>query len=74
MTTSPCPCKRPLPDDARLLTAKEAADTLSIGTRTLSRFVTLGRIRPVRFSARCVRFRLTDVRTLIDSAQKARTP
>ena len=62
-----------VPDDLRLLSAREAASALGIATRTLSRFVSLGRIRPIRFSARCVRFKLSDLKALVDSAQ-ARTP
>ena len=70
-----CACKTvAVPDDVRLLSAREAADALGIATRTISRLVAQGRLRPVRISARAVRYRLSDLRAFVDSAQKARTP
>ncbi len=74
MIDHPCKCNMapPLSDDLRLLDSRSAAVVLGISPRSLSRFVTLGRIKPVRFSARCVRFRLSDLKALIEAAQKTR--
>ena len=44
-----------------LLTAKEVAARWSICTKTVRRMVDRGLLRPVRFSARCVRFSASDV-------------
>jgi excisionase family DNA binding protein len=48
-------------EEARLLTAKEAADFLRISIGTLYHWVSERRIEPIRFSSRCIRFRLGDL-------------
>ena len=44
-----------------LLTAKEVAQGWRVCTRTLRRWSELGILRPVRLSARCIRYRASDV-------------
>jgi excisionase family DNA binding protein len=48
-------------EGASLLTAKEVASRWSICTKTVRRLADRGLLRPVRISARCVRFSASDV-------------
>lgn len=45
----------------RLLTVNEVAEHWRICTKTVRRMVDRGVLQPVRLSARCVRYRATDV-------------
>ena len=49
-----------------LLTVKEAAERLGINVGSLYHWLSQGRIPCVRFSARCVRFRESDLARLVD--------
>lgn len=53
-----------------LLSAKEAQHRLGIGPTTLNKFVHLKWLTPVRFSKRLVRYRSSEVDTLIDTFSK----
>ena len=64
--------KANLPPDLMCLNARQAAAALGIGQRTLWRFVSMGRLRAVRLSARCVRFRLSDLKTFLDENEGRR--
>ena len=74
-TTNPCKCKvgRAVPDDVRLLTTKEACETLGCGARTLWTWGALGLLKPVRVGTRFVRYRLSDIRSFLDVQQGGRT-
>ena len=48
-----------------LLTYKEAAERLNISERTLRRMAEAGRIKPISFGVKTVRFRLSDLERLI---------
>lgn len=51
--------------DAKLLTRKEVATALRVHTRTLARWEEKGLIKPLKFSARSIRYRWEDVERLI---------
>jgi hypothetical protein len=53
-----------------LLSAKEAQHRLGIGPTTLNKFVRLKWLTPVRFSLRLVRYRASEVGTLIEKFSK----
>jgi excisionase family DNA binding protein len=55
------------PDGDRLLNVHEAAAYLGLAAGTLYHQVSQGRVPCVRLSARCLRFRLSDLRRFIDS-------
>ena len=50
----------------KLLTIRELAERLNIAEGTAYHWLSEGRLRCVRFSKRCVRFRETDVQELLD--------
>jgi len=50
----------------KLLTVKEAAERLRIAAGSLYHWVSEGRVPCVRFSARCLRFRESDLSKLIE--------
>lgn len=53
---------KPNPSEVEvLLTVEEVADRWRICTKTVQRMVARGILQPVRFSARCVRYKATDV-------------
>jgi excisionase family DNA binding protein len=54
------PSDRDLPEDARLLTAREAADYLRLSLGTVYNMVSKGRLRPGRAGNR-LRFRREDL-------------
>jgi predicted DNA-binding transcriptional regulator AlpA len=49
----------------RLVTSREAQHLLGVGVTTLYKFCRLGRLKPVKFSRRCTRFRLSEVLALM---------
>jgi excisionase family DNA binding protein len=49
-----------------LLTIREVGEVLRIGPKTIERWVSEGRIHPVRLTARSLRYRREDVLALID--------
>lgn len=53
-----------------LLSAKEAQHRLGIGPTTLNKFVRLKWLTPTRFSKRLVRYRASEVDTLIEKFSK----
>jgi len=56
------------PQTEQLLTANDVADCLSISTRTVWRWVDLGRIpRPIRLGYNVIRWKASDIQKLIDS-------
>lgn len=55
-----------------LLTAKEVAARWSMCTKTIRRMVDRGLLKPVRFSARCVRYSASDVAAAKMSGETAR--
>jgi len=54
----------------RLLNVREAAEFLGIAPGSLYHWVSQGRIPCVRFSARCLRFRLLDLEEWIEDLMK----
>lgn len=50
----------------KLLTIRELAERLNISTGTAYHWLSAGRLRCVRFSTRCVRFREDDVLEMLD--------
>ena len=44
-----------------MLTVKDIAERWNICTRSVRRMVVRGTLQPVRLSARCIRFRVSDV-------------
>ncbi len=57
----------------KLLTVQEAADRLHISPGTVYHWLSQGRLTCVRFSARCVRFRESDLSKLVDEHGKSNT-
>lgn len=53
-----------------LLRPHEARQALGIGATTLNKFCHEGKLTPIRFSARCVRFRASEILALIDAHAK----
>ena len=53
--------------DDRLLTIKELSELTQLAVGTLYRLSSEGRIPTVHLSARCIRFRLSDLRRWIES-------
>jgi len=53
--------------DDRLLTIKELSELTQLAIGTLYRLSSEGRIPTVHLSARCIRFRLSDLRHWIES-------
>ncbi len=51
--------------DSKLLTRQEVANALRIHTRTLARWEEKGLLKPLKFSARAIRYRKEDVERLI---------
>ena len=49
-----------------LLTVVELAERLKLNPTTVYRWVSAGRLTCVRFSARCLRFRQSEVETLLN--------
>ena len=56
----------------KLLTVKDAAEKLSIAPGSVYHWVSEGRLPCVRFSARCLRFRESDLSRLIDGLSESR--
>jgi excisionase family DNA binding protein len=50
----------------KLLTIREVAERLSISTGTAYHWLSAGRLTCIRFSARCVRFRESDIEDLVN--------
>jgi len=50
----------------KLLTIRELAERLNIAEGTAYHWLSAGRLKCVRFSRRCVRFRESDVQQLLD--------
>lgn len=50
-----------------LASGKFIQEALDIGPTTLHKFVAEGKLTPIRFSRRLVRYRLSDVQVLIDA-------
>lgn len=50
-----------------LASGKFVQEALDIGPTTLHKFVAEGKLTPIRFSKRLVRYRLSEVQTLIDA-------
>lgn len=60
---------RPRTADDRLITSREAKKLLCIGSTTLRKFCRQGRLHPILFTSRCMRFRLSEIQAFIDSNQ-----
>ncbi len=56
----------------RLLTVADLAERLSIAPGSLYRWVAQGRLTCIRFSARCIRFRESDVAALLEKLSDVR--
>ncbi|HLB19480.1 MAG TPA: helix-turn-helix domain-containing protein [Gaiellaceae bacterium] len=54
----------------KLLTAREVADHLQVGRRTVSRLVASGELRPLRITPRTVRYSVEDVDALLRRARE----
>lgn len=52
--------------DSKLLTRSDVAKTLKVNERTIARWEAKGLLNPLRFSARCIRYRMEDVQRLIE--------
>ncbi len=52
--------------DSKLLTRTEVATALRVHPRTLARWEEKGLIKPLKFSARSIRYRWEDVERLIE--------
>jgi excisionase family DNA binding protein len=50
----------------KLLTIRELAERLNIAEGTAYHWLSAGRLKCIRFSKRCIRFRETDVQELLD--------
>jgi excisionase family DNA binding protein len=50
----------------KLLTIREVAERLSISTGTAYHWLSAGRLTCIRFSARCVRFRESDIEKMMN--------
>lgn len=50
-----------------LLRVDEAAQILGVDTRTIKRYASAGRLRPVALTSRTTRYRLDEVEALIDA-------
>ena len=50
-----------------LASGKSVQEVLKIGPTTFHKFVAEGKLTPIRFSRRLVRYRLSDVQALIDA-------
>jgi len=57
----------------KLLTIRELAERLNIAEGTAYQWLSAGRLKCVRFSKRCVRFRESDVQQLMDELASAKT-
>ena len=55
----------------KLLTIRELAERLKIAEGTAYRWLSAGRLKCVRFSRRCVRFRESDVQELLQQLTDA---
>lgn len=55
-----------------LASSKFIQGTLGIGSTTLHKFVAEGKLNPIRFSRRLVRYRLSEVQALIDAHAASR--
>lgn len=53
----------------KLLTVKELAELLRVNPGSVYHWISAGRLPVVRFSARCVRFRESEVTKLLDELQ-----
>ena len=51
----------------KLLTVDEVADLLRISSGSLYHWISQGRVPVVRFSKRCVRFRVSNVQQLVEN-------
>ena len=58
----------------KLLTVKEAAKKLRISPGSLYHWLSQKRVSCIRFSARCVRFRESDLAALVDELSAADAP
>lgn len=54
-------------DSPTLASGKFIQEALDIGPTTLHKFVAAGKLTPIRFSRRLVRYRLSDMQVLIDA-------
>lgn len=54
----------------KLLTVRELAERLNISEGTAYHWLSAGRLKCVRFSSRCVRFRECDVQDLLNDMSK----
>jgi excisionase family DNA binding protein len=59
---------------AALLTVKEVAVCWRICTKTVRRMVDRGILQPIRLSARCVRYRASDVEAALARLSKCERP
>jgi len=57
-----------VPEAARLLTATDVAELLSVSLRSVWSFRSSGRLKGVKVGPRCTRFRPEDVRAFLDRA------
>jgi excisionase family DNA binding protein len=55
----------------KLYTVKEMARILNINEGTLYHWISAQRVKVVRFSKRCVRFRMSDVDALLETLSAA---
>jgi excisionase family DNA binding protein len=54
----------------RLITVREAMHLLGVGSTTFYKFCREGKVKPIKFSRRCTRFRMSEITAFIDDVQK----
>ena len=59
--------KEPKPKKTRLATRKEVASLCGVHTETIKRWGRIGKIHPIKLSARCVRYNLAEVEALLQN-------
>jgi len=52
--------------DNKLLTRRQVAEALQVHPRTIARWEEQELIKPVKLSARCIRYRSKDIERLVD--------
>ena len=54
----------------RLITPREAMHLLGVGSTTFYKFCREGKLKPIKFSRRCTRLRMSEIKAFIDDVQK----
>lgn len=56
----------------RLFTVRELAKLLSVAEGSIYQWLSQGRLPCIRFSARCVRFRESDIQALVETLRNSK--